>query len=145
MSTQKASNIKVPQFDRIHYNLWKKKMPLFIDASNPLYIGILQNGPYVPMETIPESTSAEGVRVAARSVAKPPSRFTNADRELIRLDKTLQLIIVEATDYDMSHQIMGYNIAKEMWDTIELLMEGTKEVKDNRKDILTSQYEAFMC
>ena len=30
-----------------------------------------------------------------------------------------------------------------MWDTIELLMEGTAEVKENRLDILTSQYEAF--
>ena len=30
-----------------------------------------------------------------------------------------------------------------MWDTIELLMEGTVEVKENRMDILTSQYEAF--
>ena len=120
-------------------------MTLFIDASNPLYLRILQNGPYVPMETIPESTSTEGVRVAARTVAKDVSRYTDADKELIRLDKTLQLIIVEATDNDMSHQIMGYNSAKEMWDVIELLMEGTEEVKDNRKDILTSSYEAFMC
>ena len=30
-----------------------------------------------------------------------------------------------------------------MWDAIELLMEGTTEVKENRLDILTSQYEAF--
>ena len=30
-----------------------------------------------------------------------------------------------------------------MWDTIELLMEWTTEVKENRLDILTSQYEAF--
>ena len=30
-----------------------------------------------------------------------------------------------------------------MWDTIELLMEGTAEVKENMMDILTSQYEAF--
>ena len=30
-----------------------------------------------------------------------------------------------------------------MWDTIELIMEGTEEVKENRLDILTSQYEAF--
>ena len=30
-----------------------------------------------------------------------------------------------------------------MWDTVELIMEGTDEVKENRLDILTSQYEAF--
>ena len=30
-----------------------------------------------------------------------------------------------------------------MWETIELLMEGTEDVKENRLDILTIQYEAF--
>ena len=30
-----------------------------------------------------------------------------------------------------------------MWETIELLMEGTEDVKENRIDILTTQYEAF--
>ena len=30
-----------------------------------------------------------------------------------------------------------------MWDTIELIMEGNNEVRENWLDILTSQYEAF--
>ena len=30
-----------------------------------------------------------------------------------------------------------------MWDTIGMIMEGTEEVRENRLDILTSQYEAF--
>ena len=32
---------------------------------------------------------------------------------------------------------------KHMWETIELLKEGTEDVKENRLDILTTQYEAF--
>ena len=43
----------------------------------------------------------------------------------------------------MLNQVINYNNAKQMWDTIELLMEETTEVKENRLDILTSQYEAF--
>ena len=43
----------------------------------------------------------------------------------------------------MLNQVINCSIAKKMWDTIELLMEGTYEVKENRLDILTSQYEAF--
>ena len=43
----------------------------------------------------------------------------------------------------MCHQIVNCTTTKHMWDTIELIMEGTEEVKENRLDILTSQYEAF--
>ena len=74
MSSQKVGSIKVPQFDRVNYNLWKKKMTLFIKASNPLYMGILENGPFVPMKMIPEST-VDGVRVPQRSTPKDPTEF----------------------------------------------------------------------
>ncbi|XP_074355816.1 uncharacterized protein LOC141695472 [Apium graveolens] len=46
-------------------------------------------------------------------------------------------------DDDMSHQIMVCESARHVWETIELLMEGTEDVRKNRLDILTSQYEAF--
>ena len=46
-------------------------------------------------------------------------------------------------DSNMCHQIVKCSTAKNMWDTIELIMEGTEEVKENRLDILTSQYEDF--
>lgn len=114
MSTQKAGSFKVPPLDRVHYNLWKKKMTLFINASNSLYVEILHNGPYVSMKTVPESTSVEGVRILPSSTLKDPTRYTDADKELIRLNTSLQFIIVEATINDMSYQIMGCDSAKEM-------------------------------
>ena len=43
----------------------------------------------------------------------------------------------------MLNKVINCSSSKHMWDTIELLMEGTAEVKENRLDILTSQYEAF--
>ena len=46
-------------------------------------------------------------------------------------------------DTAMLNQVINCNNAKPMWDTIKLLMEGTSEVKENRSEILTSQYEAF--
>ncbi|KAL8104625.1 hypothetical protein AgCh_028737 [Apium graveolens] len=92
MSARKVGSIKVPQSNKSRYNLWKKKMLLYIRASNPEYV---------------------------------------------------KLILVDSMDDDMSHQIMVYESAKHMWETIELLMEGTEDVRKNRLDILTSQYEAF--
>ena len=73
MGSQKIGSIKVPQFDKDNYNLWKKKMTLFIKAANPLYMGILQNGPYIPMKSVPASTTPEGTRIPERSIPKEVS------------------------------------------------------------------------
>ena len=142
MSSQKIGSIKVPPFERANYNLWKKKMTLFIKAANPAYIGILENGPFVPMKIIPE-TVEDGVRIPQRSTPKEPTEYTDSDKEFIALDTGLQLIIVDSMDSEMSHQILNCTSGKHMWDTIELIMEGTEEVRENRVDILTSRYEAF--
>ena len=50
MSSQKIGSIKVPPFDRVNYNLWKKKMTLYIRAANPKYEEYLRMGPFVPMK-----------------------------------------------------------------------------------------------
>ena len=60
MSSQKVGSIKIPPFDKENYGLWKKKMTLFIKAANPLYMGIMDNGPFVPQKLIPESVTETG-------------------------------------------------------------------------------------
>ena len=144
MSAPKTTaGIKVPPFTRDDFGLWKMKMLLFIKASNPLYIGILENGPYVPMKSIEESTNPDGTRVPASSRPKDLSEYNDTDKELIRLDTGLMLILTDSADKEMSYQIMSCTSGKHMWDTINLIMEGTEDVQENRLDILTSQYEAF--
>ena len=71
------------------------------------------------------------------------SEFSDTKKDKVALDTSLQLIIVESLDTAMLNQVINCSSAKHMWDTIELLMEGIAEVKENKLDILTSQYVAF--
>ena len=43
----------------------------------------------------------------------------------------MRLILVDSMDDDMSHQIMVCESIRHIWETIELLMEGTDEVRQN--------------
>ena len=43
----------------------------------------------------------------------------------------------------MTHLILSLKTSKQMWDTIEALMEGSEEVRENRYDMLIARYEAF--
>ena len=143
MNSQKVGSIKIPPFDKENYCLWKKKMTLFIKAANLLYMGIMDNGPFVPQKLIPESVTEIGERIPQKFVPKESSEYSDTEKDKVALDTSLQLIIVDSLDIAMLNQVINCSSAKQMWDTIELLMEGTAEVKENRLDIMTSQYEAF--
>ncbi|KAK1356415.1 hypothetical protein POM88_049671 [Heracleum sosnowskyi] len=140
---KKTAGIKVPPFTRDDFGLWKMKMLLFIKASNPLYIGILENRPFIPMKPVNESTSPDGSRIPQGTQPKDITEYTDSDKELIRLDTCLMLILADSADKEMSYQLMNCTSGKHMWDTITLIMEGTEDMQENRLNILTSQYEAF--
>ena len=55
----------------------------------------------------------------------------------------MQLILVESLDPIMYNHVVNYKDSKHMWDTIETINEGTEEVRENRLEILTSEYEHF--
>ena len=106
-------------------------------------MGILENGHFVPQKLIPESLTEIGEKIPQKFMSKESSEFSDTEKDKVALDTSLQMIIVESLDTAMLNHVINCSSAKHMLDTIELLMEGTAEVKKNRLDILTSQYEAF--
>ncbi|XP_074323206.1 uncharacterized protein LOC141660144 [Apium graveolens] len=135
MSSQKIGGFKVPKFDKANYNLWKKRMLLYLRAADHRYIKVIEKGPFV--------FEIEDPNDDKKRIPKNPDDYTEKDIELDSLDAKVQHLLMESMDDDMSHQTAVCENAKHMWQTIELLMEGTEDVRENRLDILTTQYEAF--
>ena len=44
---------------------------------------------------------------------------------------------------EIYHSVINYLSAKEIWDTLVVLFEGTTEVIENRRSLLIQQYEMF--
>ena len=103
----------------------KNKMTLFIKVANPLYMGILENGPFVPQKLIPESVTETGERIPQKFMPKELYEFSDREKDKVAMDTSLQLIVVESLDTAMLNQVINCSNVKHMWDTIELLMEGT--------------------
>ena len=143
MSTQRVSSVKIPVFDKENYGLWKKKMMLFLQVANPKYLGVLKNGPKIPMVIVAESIENNIVVSAARTYPKDPADYTADEKEDASLDINLQLILVESLDPIMYNHVVNCKDAKHIWETIETINEGTEEVRVNRLEILTSEYEHF--
>ena len=106
------------------------------------YLGVLKNGPKIPMVSEPESI-LDNIVTPARTYPKDPKDFTPDEKEDASLDINLQLILVESLDPIMYNHVVNCTNAKHIWETIETINEGTEEVRENRLEILTSEYEHF--
>ena len=89
-------------------------MTLFIKAANPLYMGILENGPFVPQKLIPESMTETGERIPQKFLPKESSKFNDTEKDKVALDTSLQLIVVESLDTAMLNQVINCSSAKQM-------------------------------
>ena len=106
MSTAKISSIKIPPFDKANFGLWTRHMLLFLRAANKKYINILTKGLSPPMNIILEHTE-DGVTIPHRTYLKTPTEFSDEDNELINLDVTLQLILIESLDPIMYNNVVN--------------------------------------
>ena len=89
MSTQRVSSVINSVFDKENYGLWTKKMMLFFQVANPKYLGVLRNGPKIPMVIVAESIENNVVVIAARTYPKDPTDYTPDEKEDASLDINL--------------------------------------------------------
>ena len=110
---------------------------------NCLYWLALTSDLYPGSGAVTESIENNVVVIAARTYPKDPADYTPDEKEDVLLDINLQLILVESLDPIMYNHVVNCKDAKHIWDTIETINEGTEEVRQNRMEILTSEYEHF--
>ena len=91
-----------------------------------------------------KTTIGDGI-VPAQWVPKDPSLYSDSEKEKIGhgQESTMDPDRISRSGV-MYNNIVNRTSGKHIWETIEILCEGTIEVKDNQRQILVSQYEGFM-
>ena len=136
------NHFKIPMFDREHYEEWVLRMKLYLESVNPEYLEVLGKGKFIPMVVIPEHTEGD-VIIPQRSEPKKAVDFSDADKEQIALDTSVRQTLMESLDHEMFNVVKGLTTAKKIWDKIEVVMEGTAEVRNNKTLILKMEYDTF--
>ncbi|KAL8098471.1 hypothetical protein AgCh_031291 [Apium graveolens] len=77
------------------------------------------------------------------SVPKPRHEWSEPDLEQVRKDKKAMNILFNGVDADMFDNIINCKTAKEVWDTIQIICDGTEQVRENKMQLLIQQYEHF--
>ncbi|KAK8681467.1 hypothetical protein V6N13_053870 [Hibiscus sabdariffa] len=114
---------KPPFFNGEHYAYWKNRMMFFIKAKDFHLWDIVEDGPFVP--------------------TKSKSEWSANDRKKMELNCKALHIIFCALGPDVYAKVSSCESAKEVWDKLEVIHEGTNDVKETKIGLLNLEYENF--
>ncbi|XP_010549190.1 PREDICTED: uncharacterized protein LOC104820444 [Tarenaya hassleriana] len=122
--------VKVPLLDSSNYGYWKVKVMNLIRGLDEDAWRAVEEG-----WDFPKVIGDDGTEVI-----KPGSQWTLTEKKASALNAKALTIIFNTVDSDEFKQIQGCKTAKEAWNTLELIHEGTKNVKRTRRDMLKAQF-----
>ena len=112
-----------PFFDGNNFTYWKNRMHVFLRSQDYEIWKVVNNGPY--------------------TLSKDENEWTSEHIMQSKLNFSAMNIMQCAIDpYEFSRVSMCSS-AKEMWDNLKLIYEGTSEVKATKANILVHEYELF--
>ena len=131
---KKDTGVKIPVLDKDNYFHWKVKMRLHLLASDEGYDDCTEKGPRVPMKAV-TTVGLQEVAVKDKYIPKPLHEYTAEDTKSIHKDKKAMNILFNGIDAEMFECVLNLTTAKEVWDTIQTICEGTEQVKENKMQL----------
>ncbi|XP_010555772.1 PREDICTED: uncharacterized protein LOC104825183 [Tarenaya hassleriana] len=116
--------------DADNYGYWKVKVMNLIKGIDEDAWITVQKGWTIPKVII------DGVETL-----KPSEQWTVNEKKASALNSKALSIIFNTVDSDEFKQIQACKTAKEAWDALELIHEGTSSVKRKRRDIVKHQFD----
>lgn len=144
--------------------MWKGRMNLFLESIDHKILGIIKDGPYLPVTLVSTNLKPPGTTVKPTVIAvaegEPPltedevedelmaipkeeRNWTDDDKRLVSLDIKARSLIAQALPNDVFHSVINCTTAKDMWKTLCIQYEGTDEIKELKKATLNRKYELF--
>ena len=107
-------------------------MMAFMKLENNNVWDVVEDGPYVPTKF-----------VNGENIKKPKEEWNDGDRKLISYNHKAMHILFCALSRDLFNKVQQFQNAQEIWHTLEVTYEGTKQVKENKESLLVYKYELF--
>ncbi|XP_075099433.1 uncharacterized protein LOC142176210 [Nicotiana tabacum] len=106
----------------------------FIMAEDSELWDVICDGPFIPTKNFGDSPVA---------IPKTRKEFNNADRKVIKKNFRAKKIRVYGIGPDEYNRISACQLAKEIWEALQIAQEGTTQVKQSKIGMLTTKYELF--
>ncbi|KAH9698224.1 hypothetical protein KPL71_023940 [Citrus sinensis] len=127
------STIRPPFFDGNDYPYWKTKMRIYLQALDYEIWEIVCDGPFMPL------TKNE----VGEDIPKPSRKWNELEKRKATLNSKAMNALFCALDKKEFHRVSSCESANEIWHKLEVVYEGTNQVKESKISRYTRQYELF--
>ncbi|KAL6521086.1 hypothetical protein OROGR_017655 [Orobanche gracilis] len=132
---------KVPMFSVNEFDDWRIRMEAHLAAMHEEMIFVIQEGPIKIMKVNP-AARIEG-QPHAEMLEKDRDQWTTDDRKRANLDNVAKNALYVTLDKGTFSKVKGCKTAKEIWDKLKSICEGTELSKENKISKLTQEFESF--
>ncbi|GKA04175.1 hypothetical protein Tco_0676956 [Tanacetum coccineum] len=125
-----------PMLEKSLYDSWKSRMELYIEnrENGRMILNSVQNGPLVWPTVVEEDGTTRTKRYEELSVAEK----LQADCDLKATN-----IVLQGLPPDVYAIVNHHKVAKEIWDRVKLLMQGTKLSLQEKECKLYDEFDKF--
>ncbi|GJT07649.1 hypothetical protein Tco_0842111 [Tanacetum coccineum] len=138
-----GTDTRPPMLVESDYDSWKIRIHRYIRGkpNGKLIWKSIQNGPTPhPMITDPPPTDSTVVPAPRK---KLDSEFSEEENKLEMADTQAEIILSQGLPRHIFNNLNQTSTAKEIWDNVELLMQGSGRTLQQRKEDLFDEYERF--
>ncbi|KAL6552522.1 hypothetical protein OROHE_007902 [Orobanche hederae] len=101
---------------------------------------IIEEGPFIFLK---DNTPEEIAAVKPAKIPKKRTEMSSDDRKPANLDNRARDILYQNLDKATMVKIKNCKNAKEIWDTLAIMCEGTELIKENKLTIATQKFDNF--
>ncbi|GJX66262.1 hypothetical protein Tco_0300605 [Tanacetum coccineum] len=138
-----GTDTRPPMLVENDYESWKIRIHRYIRGkpNGKLIWKSIQNGPTPhPMITDPPPTDSAAVPAPRE---KLDSEFSEEENKLEMADTQAEIILSQGLPRHIFNNLNQTSTAKEIWDNVEMLMQGSGRTIQQRKEDLFDEYERF--
>ncbi|KAH9671428.1 hypothetical protein KPL70_017374 [Citrus sinensis] len=127
------STTRPPFFDGNDYAYWKTRMRIYLQALDYEIWEVVCDGPFMP--TFKDEVGDD--------IPKPSSQWSELEKRKMSLNSKAMNALFCALDKKEFHRVSSCESAQEIWNKLEVVYEGTNQVKESKISRYTHQYELF--
>ncbi|KAH9745941.1 hypothetical protein KPL70_004261 [Citrus sinensis] len=127
------STTRPPFFYGNDYAYWKTRMRIYLQALDYEIWEVVCDGPFMP--TFKDEVGDD--------IPKPSSQWSELEKRKMSLNSKAMNALFCALDKKEFHRVSSCESAQEIWNKLEVVYEGTNQVKKSKISRYTRQYELF--
>ena len=126
------SSTRPPMCNLNKFALWKARIKLYMNSIDEDIFNVILSGP-------PETSSA----TTSSTNTVPPPEWTETNKRLRNADARAMNILAQTMSDDIFQKVVDCTSAKEIWTSLNKMVDGSADERKDKKSNLISQYENF--